>query len=292
MIHLRMTDLLLTAPVTHTSTDWQVASDMQFTTIIAESLGDVNNLSAILFNQQLDPAVQYYARARSLLSTGYTAWSNIDIFTPTDIMDGVSQTALPATVSVPQVSITNNGIDVPVFNTTITLANVVSTGNTTHESTSYILEDIYGKPIWSSLNNVDDKLTKIIPPDVLTINRVYRLRVLVHTDSNDTSQLVTTTIKTESRTRGLIITATDHVDATVDMFIDVAPTTGVTSITGNLWGVVNKELVSIGTYVGSGVSGNIIQVPALDLKPANKYILVVNTNDIAIWDQRTFHTIP
>lgn len=290
MIYLHLSDLLLTPPVTHTSTDWQVARDLQFTQIEVESIGDVNNLTSKMFDNALDPELKYYARARLLLSTGYTAWSNIDIFTPQDIIDESVHMSLPSIVTLPVISITNNGIDVPLYSTSVSIVSVNSYGAAKHEATSYILEDIDNNVVWSLLQSTDYKLGVDIPADVMAPNSVYRMRIIIHTDSSDTSQVVTTTFKTESRTVGLIMTGTDNVDSTVDLSVDVATENGATGINATLYAYINRVMTQVNTYVGSGVNSNIILIPAADLKPATKYILRVNTDDAGTWDQRVFTT--
>jgi len=290
MIYLRMTDLLLSPPVTHISTDWQVASDLQFTTIIAQSLGDTVNLSTMLFNNPLDPEIKYYARGRVLLSTGYTAWSNIDIFTPEDVGSGTTHAPLPSLVTIPQIALTNSGLDVPTYGAVINISPVDTLGSAAHESTSYVIEDSNGIPVWSSLYNVDNKSTKVIPPDVLIPNSLYRLRVLVHVDSRDTAQLVTTTFKTETRTQGLLMGGLTKVDPNASLTVDITPDVTVTGVTAILYANINGTLTQVATYTATGAMGNIITVPSAALKPNTKYLLRVNTSNPAIWDHRSFTT--
>jgi len=290
MIYLRMTDLLLSPPITHISTDWQVASDLKFTTILAQSIGDTVNLSTMLFNNPLDSATKYYARGRVLLSTGYTAWSNIDIFTPTDVGLGTTHAPLPSLVTIPQITLTNSGLNVPTYGAVIKISPVDTLGSAAHESTSYVIEDSTGIPVWSSLYNVDDKSTKVIPPDVLMPNSMYRLRVMVHVDSRDTAQLVTNTFKTETRTKGLLMGGLTKVDPNVPLTVDITPDVTVTGVVAILYAIINGTLTQVTTYTATGVMGNIITVPSAALKPNTQYLLRVNTADPAIWDHRSFTT--
>jgi len=290
MIYLRMTDLLLSPPVTHISTDWQVATDLQFTTILAQSLGDTVNLSTMLFSNPLDSATKYYARGRVLLSTGYTAWSNIDVFTPEDVGSGTTHAPLPSLVTIPQITLTNSGLNVPTYGAVITISPVDTLGSAAHECTSYVIEDSNGIPVWSSLYNVDDKSTKVIPPNVLIPNSMYRLRVMVHVDSRDTAQLVTTTFKTETRTKGLLMGGLTNVDPNVPLTVDITPDVTVTGVTAILYAIIHGSLTQVATYTATGVMGNIITVPSAALRPNTKYLLRVNTSNPAIWDQRSFTT--
>ena len=68
---------------THASTDWQVATDTGFTSIVFESLADASNLEAIAVpSGTFDPSTTYYARARHNGATlGASAYSPTRTFT-------------------------------------------------------------------------------------------------------------------------------------------------------------------------------------------------------------------
>jgi len=291
MIYLRITDLLLSPPVTHINTDWQVSSNMQFTNITVQSLGDTTNLTSILFDTPLDPAIKYYARSRVLLSTGYTAWSNIDIFTPQNVPDNTINAPLPSLVSLPAITITGNGNNVPIFGTTINIAPVSTLGGANHKSTSYVLEDIDGKVVWKSLYNVKDRNKKVIPPYIMLPSTIYRIRILIHTDSNDSSQVLTTTIKTAARSKGLIINNLEGSLSTADLHVDIMSSSSISGIVGTLYSIINDQTSVVGTYTAGGVASNVITVPAASLRPATKYIIRIATSDPSIWDQKVFNTL-
>jgi hypothetical protein len=66
---------------THTSTDWQIATDIGFTTIISSATDDVTN-KVNWTSGNLSPATLYYARVRYKASNGiYSAWSAVISFT-------------------------------------------------------------------------------------------------------------------------------------------------------------------------------------------------------------------
>jgi len=290
MIYLRITDLLLSPPVTHTSTDWQVADDLQFTNIIAESIGDVTNRSSILFDVRLSSTTKYYARSRVLLSTGYTAWSNIDIFTPSDITDSGVNAPIPSLVTLPTISITGGPSAVTLMNPVITLGSISTTNGAQHMSTTYLIEDMNGAPVWLSAKDVPGKTSKTIPIGKLTENTMYRLRILVHVDSEDTSQLCTYTFKTENRTHGLVISSLASISPIVDKVIDVNIQYGITYANATLYSMLNGNATLAGTYNGAGANSNIITIPATSLKPLSTYLLHISTNDASIWDQKLFTT--
>ena len=131
---------------------------------------------------------------------------------------------------------------------------------------------------------------KFIPHTALEPNTVYRLRIMVHSDSLDTAQLVTKTIKTESKTNGLIMTTLDTVSPNVPLVVDLTPNVGITRVTAVLYAIVNNTHVRASAAVGVGVASSIIEISAADLKPSTEYLLRVNTADPLIWDQRSFTT--
>ena len=288
MIYLRMTDLLLSPPVTHTYSDWQVATDLQFTNITAQSLGDKVNLTSILMTNSLDPAVQYYARSRALLSTGYTAWSNIDIFTPQDVLATQTQTLLPSLVSIPTVSITG-GTAVSVYNARVTVGVVSTLGGANHIATSYFVEDLNGNLVWTDLINRVQTNGINIPPGALLPNKAYRLRVLVHVDSMDTSQLITQTFRTESHTSGILLGNFDRIDSTIQQLVQVDGTKAAGSSIV-VYAMVNNSLTSVFTAT-MAVGGTFFTIPANTLKPKTKFLLRVNTANPVIWDQNVFYTL-
>ena len=291
MIYLTISDLALSPPVTHLSTDWQVSDNVNFNTTIAQSLGDTANLTSIMFDVVLDSQIQYYARSRVRLSTGYTAWSNIDIFTPKNINDSNINMPLPSIISLPKISMPNNGIDVPIMNATITVAPIDTLGTAVHTSTSYVVEDINGVPVWTNMYNVTDRNTISIPMNVLNLNTAYRARVMIHTDSNDTSQLATFTFKTETPTQELVVNNLEAVSSRTNLQIDVIRIPGVTSFTAELYSYVNRTPKHLRSITGTGHLKNILTVPAADLNPRTPYMIRINTNNPNIWAYRFFTVI-
>jgi len=188
MVVIRITDLDLPAGVTHQATDWQVATDMLFSDIILESDQDEINLTSIVFNESLDPDNEYFARARSLLSTGYTIWGNLDTFIPKDVYEHDDNSDLPTVVTPPTIttdSVDNNHIPT-MFN--ILTTGFAAVGNAIHIATTYIIENLDGDVLW--MNDRDQiNLNKLLIDDVILPNGdVYILKVMFHASSGDTSQ--------------------------------------------------------------------------------------------------------
>lgn len=189
MVISRITDLDLPTGVTHIATDWQVSDDLLFSNIVLESNYDQTNLTYIVFPDKLDPEIKYYGRARVLLSTGYTEWGNINVFLPKDINDIAVDHDFPSLVSLPV--ITTDSVFTNHKPTMFTISaggyGVIGTG--THTATTWIITDIYDNIVWSSvydINNIDTiKFTK----KVLKENEIYKIKVMFHSSSNDSSQM-------------------------------------------------------------------------------------------------------
>jgi len=287
MLYLRMSDLLLSPPVTHLKSDWQVARDLKFTNIAAQSIGDAVNLTSILLTTQLDPGVKYYARSRAMLSTGYTAWSNIDIFTPQDVLAKQTQTLLPSLVSIPTISISTGPNGVSVYNSTITVGAVSTLGGAQHTASTYMIEDMQGNIVWLDLANKANLNSINIPPGYLEPDRAYRLRVMIHVDSMDTSQLITQTFRTEPRSGGLIATTISNIDSTA---LNVVGLNAMVPVGTNatIYALINNEVIPVVTLTAAGA---VISIPANSLKPATKYLMRVTTSSPALWDQVVFNTL-
>lgn len=75
------TDFLSTSPTTHISTDWEIATDQTFTTVVFSSYIDTENLLSWIISD-LNPTTTYYVRARHKNGVyGYSEWSKTVTFT-------------------------------------------------------------------------------------------------------------------------------------------------------------------------------------------------------------------
>lgn len=188
MVVIRITDLDIPTGVTHLATDWQIATDELFSNVIIESLDDQTNLTSITFNDSLDPDDRYYARARVLLTTGWTIWGNIDIFIIEDVFDTDDNLDMPGVITPPTIttdSDVNNHIP-SLFN--ISVSGFSTTGTGSHHATSYFIVDLDGKYIWSDVYDEINKDTILIDEIILEPGKVYLIKAMLHSTSGDTSQ--------------------------------------------------------------------------------------------------------
>ena len=217
MVISRITDLDLPTGVTHIATDWQIASDLLFSNIVIESNYDQTNLTYIVFPDKLDPTVKYYGRARVLLSTGYTEWGNINVFIPKDINDIAVDHDFPSIVSLPVITtdsvITNH--KPTMFTISASGYGVVGTG--THTATTWIVTDINDNIVWSSIHDINNIDSIAFTKKILKENEIYKIKVMFHSSSNDTSQIATKMIHVnKSDPRIILLNDLNTIDKNID----------------------------------------------------------------------------
>lgn len=232
---IRITELDLSTGTTHISTDYQISDDKLFNNILAESIDDHDNLTTIVFNITLDPEIKYFARARVRLSTGYTAWGNVDLFTPDNINDIAIDLDLPSLVGVPQIS-----LDSPITNHPLSLFNINVSGFSTissskHVATTYYIEDINGSLIWASEYNEYHRDTIFVDNMLLKKNTIYRIKAIFHTSSNDVSQVGSITIKTMNAEAIQLTKPLVTLDPSIDNYINIVRVPHMTGSTLNIY---------------------------------------------------------
>ena len=222
MIISRITDLDLPTGVTHIATDWQIADDLLFSNIVVESNYDKTNLTYIVFPDKLDPEIKYYGRARVLLSTGYTEWGNIDVFIPKDINNIAVDYDFPSLVSLPVINTDSdlNNHTPTMFTITASGYGVIGTG--THAATTWLVTDINDNIVWSSIYDINNIDTIDFTKRVLKENEIYKIKVMFHSSSNDTSQIATKMIHVnKSDPRIILLNDLSTMDKNVDNTLSI-----------------------------------------------------------------------
>jgi hypothetical protein len=161
-----------TAPAgqdTHQSSQWQVATDSGFTTIVFDSGVDtVNKTNIQVPSGVLTIGTVYYARVRYTgVVIGNSAWSVTLSFTTTNQY-----------VVTPTVSVTGGPTDVGETPVISTPPFAVFGGTDTHVSTDWqIVKVSDGSLVWQSLGNTTNKVSITVPPSLLLENTQYKARV-------------------------------------------------------------------------------------------------------------------
>lgn len=217
MVVLRINNTDLPTGWTHSATDWQVSTSENFSSILVSSMNDSANLTTIVFNNNLELGVKYYGRARMLLNTGFTEWSNIDVFTPKDIDEVALLMDIPSIITTPTLRSNFDLNSHPSKFFTIRIDNGFNTlGNATHESTSWIIEDDTGKPIWASFDDKENLLNLTIKVK-LSLNKIYRIHASIKGTNGDSSQYGTITFFTSDSKEFILTRYLYRNDVTVDL---------------------------------------------------------------------------
>ena len=103
MVILDLRSLDLDDSIDLLAVTWEVSDDPSYKNILLESVEDYKNKTSIIFSENLDPDMKYYARARALTTAGWTSWGNVDIFKVRNNTDLTPQDIFPTKVSIPRI---------------------------------------------------------------------------------------------------------------------------------------------------------------------------------------------
>lgn len=286
-VKLTIKELALDDQIDHLATDWEVSTTVAFNNVVLRSLADYTNKRSIMFDAVLNPNVKYYARARALLSTGYTTWGNLDVFIPTSINDLSETGDIPTRISAP--ILTTDSITTGHSNTMFNIfaAGFSVVGGADHNATSWFIEDLEGNVIWKRVREEIYKTSILVNDILLEDNKIYRIKAMFHSTSNDVSQISTLTIHVVGDTDIELVSFLDNVDVSVSNTLVVSNIDNVTEFT---WEVIfyNNGLTEL---VWSDVSAtNEIILPDSTLAFGNVYLLRIKTNVKNIWKYYIFTT--
>lgn len=243
---------------THESTDWQVSSTPLFKKddIIAESRDDETNLTSIIFDIDLDTEKTYYTRARVVCDKAVFEWSKTDILKPTDFIKVAFNHAIPSMVMKPVITLDFDVMNFPstLFNIHTTAIN--TTSNAVHDTTSYIIEDIDGTPLYTKLNETEDLTDKLISEVELIEGRPYLVKVNHKATSNDVSDFATQLVYVKKVEEIVLKSATENPDISDGYNVNIAPVAKFKHMYVKLLATGNNEAESM--YEGDTDELNIV----------------------------------
>lgn len=290
-IGLRISDLDLPSDVVVEAVDWQVATDEQFSDIVVESMYDRENLTSIVFFTELDPGIDYHARARVFLNpSGYTAWSDIDMFTPRDINDIDATLDLPTRVTLPTLTTDSDAMNHAITMFTLSVSGYSVIGNATLDSVTWVIEDVDGEVIWRSINNKFN-LSEITVADlILDSGAVYRVRAIFNSSTGDSSQVATTTISTIDDENLDLISPLVAVVPLADLNLELIPHPDITSIEYELY-VIDQGVYEL-VWSDVKTSGDVFKttVPGVHITTTTRYMLKIKSNLGVNWSFIPFTT--
>jgi len=293
MVVSRLISLDLNANETHEATDWQIATDEAFTNVIIDSVEDHVNKTIKYFPDVLDTTVEYYGRARLLLNTGYTEWGNLDIFIPKYINDTDIMTDLPTVVNTPIVTTNSpaNAHTLAIFN--IATSPFVTGGNATHESTTWVIEDVEGNVVYKKIRDKYHKTTLVVNDVLLKDSSLYRIKAYHHSSSDDTSYPGTLTIVTGSTTNTKIVSNINGLNVTVPNIVDVKYYPGTSSVTYEVYSISDNEVsLLLNGVTTSGTPGGVytFTIPANTLVSGLIHIVRVRSDLDTTFETSIFTT--
>lgn len=152
---------------THTQSDWEVATDSSFTTVVASSLADTVNLTQWEVDTELALETVHYVRVRHYGDTlGVSAWSPTVTFTTA---------AAPDTPTI--LTPSDGALDVEE-QPEITTSAFSSPASESHQATDWEIRlNADDSLIWSSYNNTSDLTSITVPSGELAESTEYKIRV-------------------------------------------------------------------------------------------------------------------
>lgn len=274
---IRITELDLAPDIIHISTDYQISTDALFVDIVAESIDDHENLNDIILNVSLDPDIKYYARARVRLSTGYTSWGNVDIFTPDDTNSISLDLDLPSIVGIPLITLDDSNENFPLSLFRINVSGFTVNSTAKHASTTYFIETIDGKLIWSSPYNEFHKDSLLVNNIILKKDTVYRIKAMFHTSTDDVSQVSTVTVKTMSNDNVMLTEDLVRLDPALAKTLHIVKIPHMTKSVLKIYAVGNNTSELIYTYT-TQLDPTELVIPANTLTKNANYLLTVSVD--------------
>ena len=262
--------------------DWQVAEDETFKKVVLRSDNDTKNLSSIVFTDILDPNIKWHARARALIKdSGWTVWGNLDVLEYQQAIDIVNSETIPTRISAPVITTSSDAHNHDASLFTIFVNGFGVVGNAEHTATSWFIEDINGRLVWSDLKDTINKNKIDFKNMVLRNNTIYRIRAMFHGSSGDVSSISCYTIRVGSSNNLDLVTYLDNVDYRSDFTVKAIATDmdiEVNSITWQIISMANTYAEIIFNKTTTGASYGTVVIPANLLKDDTVYVLKFKPN--------------
>jgi hypothetical protein len=188
MVILRITPPVLTPGWTHDATDWQIAEDKEFKKIVAQSMGDKDNKIEKIFDLDLDPEKEYYARARVVFNKALSEWTDVNVIHPKDLTDLNLEIDIPGVISRPIVNVNYDPNGLPNSNFRITTSPMSTTSNAKHVSTTWVITDLEGRTVWMSPDDKDNLTSILVDEIVLEEGKTYIISAFHKASNNDVSE--------------------------------------------------------------------------------------------------------
>lgn len=295
MVFAKIKDLELPEDVEILATDWQVSETINFHKIELQELNSTKNKTLKIWPESLDPNKTWYGRARILLTTGWTVWSNLDKLVISDSGDFSSTNDLPTRISIPVLKTSDKPEQHDLTLFTLTAEGFGALGTASHEATTWIIEEANTENIvWASVKDILNKESITINNLLLKDGRIYRVRAMFHATSGDTSEFATITINTAESNDINLLTYLDIIDPNINNSLVISVIDTGEQITEIRWEIVSllnnySDVIWVTTTSGSDMYTNTI--PSGLLAENGYFLLRITTNvPNSGWKYITFRT--
>lgn len=280
-------------------TNWEISTARNFDRnklVFAEYEDHVNKVMKRVIID-LIPGQKYYGRAQVVTNKGAHEWVNLDVFTyvANDTTD--TETDLPSRISSPDVYTTSDVNHHVPIGFSIKCRDFDCIGDGVHIATSYWIETLDHKVVWSSLRN-EIFLNEIFVDDtILNYGNIYRVKAMFHSSSNDVSQVSTRTIYVQDKSNdanALRISEAikrKNFNNHDDIVLNLSKVIGAETVTIRLQSYVNKSLELVNEQtVDLTQTPAVYRLPAAGLSAKKVYSLLIKYSNSDIWVSKIFNT--
>ena len=213
LLYIPSIDIPTSAGWVHLQSSWFVGTtpDVTEDTAVWTSLNDDKHLTSITCDYSFSPDITYYSKVRIICNNGIID-SDAGIIKVTDPVEVSFKYKLPSIVVTPTIEIV--GDDEKVNNSlfTVNVSDISTTSNSELEHVSYIIEDLKGEAVYSSLVDKDNLKSKSFSDVILENGKPYILRVSQHSTSGDSSPFASALFYVPSLKEINLTTKTDNVN--------------------------------------------------------------------------------
>lgn len=220
----------------HTATEWQVASDINFTNITHSGIVETatENVSV-----SFTPGAVVYIRVRYESGDTQSPWSDT-VSATTSNLAVAEPTVIDVTNTTQEVPCDAGATNVPVNPVFLTSPLTNVSGVTAHVSTDWTIKDSSDNVIFQSLADTENLTTLSIPMGILDKDNQYRLEFKYNGDNADSPLHTCTWTTSDTQAVELMIvhdstTSLSTGQYLVDEFRSVIDTLDVTDVGSNQW---------------------------------------------------------
>jgi len=219
----------------HEATDYEVANDVLFKDIVLESTYNTGNKLVKVFTEDLDPNKVYYARARIIFNKAIGEWTDIQLIHPRDIDKLNLSIEMPGLVASPTISVTGTNGNMPNSLFTITTSEFKTNSSASHSYSNYLIVDMSGKTVFSSLNDTDNLTSLFVDSVALEDGHSYIIFVSHASSSNDISDM-NGILVTIPEVKDIQVTSKTYgIDKDTDLTFSIEVKPNVVEVTYNLY---------------------------------------------------------